>query len=445
MMLRVMWFSAFVGARAVIASPPSKGFGAQEGAKAMLSETTAVSGHMHKASTVVLDPTTLPHCKDYADGVVMGMAANYQWGQMSNFVISLRNTGYKGKIVLGVRGVAGLDVSKGESSVTKTNLEKHCVTAIEAVADTTYLPKMPVASRRFVLYEQWITILLAKKVVTAAEWILLIDVRDSIFQRTPFAGAESSGASLLFFADSHPAIRDKQDIDSHTYLGESCFRESQAALKEMILKPETSDFVICSGTVMGTIAQTGVYLQAMIQTFETFDCWPVGGIDQGYHNYVYFMNNSLIGAKVYPPGEGPVMTLGSSRDFSRSGRNKVCIHHTTLLTSTPPYSHVHHSTHIHTTTHHPLLSLSFTFLPMPQPFCTAGVDSLSCTYYTVLTIHSLYCRCGLTIHTRRRCCGVIRKDFSSTKTALWALSYTSGTGSLHSSMGGSRKVRGEHA
>jgi hypothetical protein len=189
---------------------------------------------------------------------------------------------------------------------------------------------MPVASRRFVLYQQWIRLLQEKKIAKASEWLLLIDVRDSIFQRSPFTGLDpvTLGASLLFFSDSHPAMRDTVDIDSHTYLGESCFHKSQEALKKAILSPTTSNFVICSGTVMGSIAQTSVYLQVMVQTFEAFDCWTVGGIDQGYHNYVYFMNNSAIKAKVFDPGYGPVMTMGSTRDFSRSGKNKVRGHST---------------------------------------------------------------------------------------------------------------------
>jgi hypothetical protein len=108
------------------ATSTAKGFGAQEGAKLQLTDTVVQA---HAKPNLVLDPSTLPHCKSYSgEGVVMGMAANYQWGQMDNFVTSLRNTGYKGKIVLGVRGVAGLDVSKDTRSTTKDELTKHCVT-----------------------------------------------------------------------------------------------------------------------------------------------------------------------------------------------------------------------------------------------------------------------------------------------------------------------------
>jgi hypothetical protein len=147
---------------------------------------------------------------------------------MHHFTRSLRNTGYKGTIFFGVK--------KHLDPATKAAFEEHCVFAVDSsVFDKKYLPNMPVASRRFPLYSSWIKLLLQMHQVEASSWILLVDVRDTLFQRSPFsfdsplnasasASVSSSESELFFFGDSHAAMTLEGNVQGHTYLGADCFK-----------------------------------------------------------------------------------------------------------------------------------------------------------------------------------------------------------------------------
>jgi hypothetical protein len=200
---------------------------------AMLAEARSTISKLPKPSQIkdlVVDPTTLPHCKlmmATTGDVVMGMASGYSWEEghggsagISHFVRSLRNTGYTGKLLLGVK--------RELDPITKTKLEENCVFSIDAsVFDATYLPNMPVASRRFPMYSSWIKLLLQMHQTESSNRILLCDIRDTLFQRSPFRfdlPLDASGVAvtkvpdLLFFGDSHPGLTRHGDIQGHTYL-----------------------------------------------------------------------------------------------------------------------------------------------------------------------------------------------------------------------------------
>jgi hypothetical protein len=160
------------------------------------------------------DPT-LPGCncgwgkKPTPQEVVMGVATGYSWGQIRNFVVSLRNTGYTGDIALGMNPT-------NQAEHMKKELTKYCVKALAVTYNMTYLPDMPIASRRFLLYRHWLQELGYQDQAR----VLVVDVRDTIFQRQPFADFNeysSNGKDLLLFADNHPLSKDG-GADFHTYL-----------------------------------------------------------------------------------------------------------------------------------------------------------------------------------------------------------------------------------
>jgi hypothetical protein len=75
--------------------------------------------------------------------------------------------------------------------------------------------------------------------------------------------------------------------------------------------------MLCSGSTIGTKKRMLDYLNAMHTAFDTLRCFPDGGIDQGYHNWVW-LKRELEPSKVFVPGEdGPLMTVGSVADFTR--------------------------------------------------------------------------------------------------------------------------------
>jgi hypothetical protein len=291
----------------LMSSVASQGFGGKEGAVSMLKAAR---------TKVINTPKATCGNKPSTQEVVIGLASGYSWGQVSKFVLSLRNNGYTGDIVIGTNPNIPPDL--------RTQLDEHCVIAVAVKLDTSYLPKMPVASRRFVLYKYWLDDLGFKQDAR----VLLIDVRDSIFQRSPFVDWDKyviPPVDLLLFSDNHPLLKDVKYIgnvlregyvDFHTYMTNCYPKQEVEAIGRAAEAKKKGTLMLCSGTTMGTKVGIDKYLTEMKKSFEEYDCWPSKGQDQGYHNWIYF-KGLLPTAKVYDPFEGPLLTAGSVADFTK--------------------------------------------------------------------------------------------------------------------------------
>jgi hypothetical protein len=244
--------------------------------------------------------------------VVIGVATGYAWSPwLRIFVRSLRTSGYLGDIVLGV--------TQGIDAHTLQMLKDNCVTAIDADLQEVLLPRMPVASQRFVWYKRWLDALHYDPDAR----VLIIDVRDSMFQRAPFGDFEryvKPPVDLLFFEDLLLMKSNPTDADFHTYLTEEdaiskkkCFPGTNAALRKF---PPTMR-MLCSGSTMGTAKGVDRYLRAMVRAFKQLNCWGNHGIDQGYHHWIFIDGQLGAGLKVMRVGEGPLMTLGATGDHSK--------------------------------------------------------------------------------------------------------------------------------
>jgi len=67
--------------------------------------------------------------------LILGVAANYRWPVLKNFVCSLRQTDYKGDVILFVD--ADLDQS------TRDTLDRHGIQSIGIYATSPYLKGLP--------------------------------------------------------------------------------------------------------------------------------------------------------------------------------------------------------------------------------------------------------------------------------------------------------------
>jgi hypothetical protein len=134
------------------------------------------------STTVVLDMFN-PRAGEKPRDVVMGLVTNHIWevipGGIGLFIVSLRQSRYRGDIVLGV------DTKQAKDPKILQNFKKWKCTAVLADAtqyDPNFLPKMPVASRRYLFYDTWL-----EKFYSPQDRVLLIDVRDTMFQLVSFA------------------------------------------------------------------------------------------------------------------------------------------------------------------------------------------------------------------------------------------------------------------
>lgn len=141
--------------------------------------------------------------------------------------------------------------------------------------------------------------------------VLLSDVRDVVFQSNPFA--EKSNFDLEFFAEPE--------------LFKNCAHNAPwvAGLYGAERVDEiSSEFVICSGTTMGSKSGILQYLDAMITEIARLQSRGRilhGGEDQPIHNHLVY-NNCFGNYRINHNGQGPVATMHHSRllTFNRRGQ-----------------------------------------------------------------------------------------------------------------------------
>lgn len=236
------------------------------------------------------------------------------------FAGTLRKTGFKGDIVVGVSPTAksdfiqalhdlkcilytiNLDCGDVRNSKMCTFKEKTNVVA-------------PIAMIRYFLYEFWAT------KYESSSWIMLSDFSDVIFQTNPFQyrTEEWKSFQLLVFLEHHPTKVINRCIFNRGWI-ESCYGH------EAIVK-YGSNTVSCSGITMGSRDAIMLYSHVMSQqlnplvryglnsTLDNKECFSIG-MDQGFHNYLLYSGqlDAYMDIKWYAQGEGPVNTIGALKN-----------------------------------------------------------------------------------------------------------------------------------
>ena len=148
-----------------------------------------------------------------------------------------------------------------------------------------------------------------------SSWIMLIDSRDSFFQRTPFANLprtqniESVGGLLYFFGENANATRLGISKKNQKWIKNGYGDATIQAVKD---KP-----TICSGSTMGEQIAIETYLRAMVNEHDEAQVRMTGS-DQGFHNYLYY-SSKLTGAStirkliVWEQGRGFINNMGALR------------------------------------------------------------------------------------------------------------------------------------
>ena len=304
------------------------------------------------SAQVMLRPTRGVHNPE-ADAV-FGFAEGYRLNTCVGFVESLKATGYRGDVVLSVsstdRLATGvqkyLDADHGDINLVYYAIDWACwkkngdkISAKGGRTTTNYgfsdcqinglygdgsqvfddpRQPRPVATARYELY--WIFCLRYAQYSR----ILLIDVRDTYFQRSPFEdlplttdngdGSGRSGGILRLYEENATPSSAAANVGASNY-NSRWIRGAygQAALSQIKHQP-----VICSGSTIGDAVAIEAYLRAMVAQFDTTQCKQVG-CDQGMHNYLYY-SKSLEGVEgigeviTYKQGEGVVNNLAAMRN-----------------------------------------------------------------------------------------------------------------------------------
>ncbi|MHA1278248.1 MAG: hypothetical protein ACTSQI_18010 [Candidatus Helarchaeota archaeon] len=231
--------------------------------------------------------------------LILGTAMGYRFEHLKPFLFSLKNTGFKGDLVLFVSEV---------DKATYTLLYKHGVKLIpfkEEYPFTTklkipdgFLPekfssgKISVKYLRYILYFLYLL-----KNEGKFSKILITDVRDIIFQRNPF-DFNFKNALCCFIEDSHVILKDSpfNAVRIRRHFGEDT------------LERIGRQHPLCSGTTYGIYSGIMKYLRKMIELI--FESDTIGGGDQGLHNYLIY-TEEFDDLKLYDNENGPVFTFGT--------------------------------------------------------------------------------------------------------------------------------------
>ena len=279
---------------------------------------------------------------------VFGFAEGYRLNTYAGFVESLKATGYRGDVVLSVSSTDRL--ATGVQKYMYLNADHGAINLVYYAIDWTCWKKngdriaarggrtttnngfsdcqindlygdgskvfddprqpRPVATARYELY--WAFCLRYAQYSR----ILLIDVRDTYFQRSPFDDlpVTTDGGILRLYEENATPSSAAANIGKSNYNS----RWIRGAYGQSVLSQMKERPVICSGSTIGDAVAIEAYLRAMVAQFDTTGCKQVG-CDQGMHNYLYY-SRSLEGVEgigeiiTYKQGEGNVNNLAAMRN-----------------------------------------------------------------------------------------------------------------------------------
>jgi hypothetical protein len=169
---------------------------------------------------------------------------------------------------------------------------------------------VPLAFTRFYDYKKWI------EPYDDDDLVLLSDTKDTFFQMRPFDSVkdmlsnDKGGVDLMMFREYAVHIHN-QSYNRNWVQG--CFGKEE-------LEKIHHNKVLCSGTTMGTKKGVLRYLNVMLDWMERLRKTKSGcrayGVDQGYHNYLFYSNKfgetveNGGSVKVWDQGDGPINTVG---------------------------------------------------------------------------------------------------------------------------------------
>ena len=221
--------------------------------------------------------------------LVLGATHKLDWDVLRPFVVSLRNTGYDGRIMF---------IVAETDDDTLYALEQHGVELV-AASNQEQLESVSINCLRYFLYQQ-----ILSSLDDDVENIFIADVRDVIFQRDPFTMPMDN--QLCCF---------QEDLDIRFCMINSWWILS--AFGAQVWENCSNKKIVCSGTTLGPRALMIAYVDKMVETLNgLLSTLPnmvgdFGGIDQGVHNYLIHEKH-IAPVRLHNNETGPLFTMHHS-------------------------------------------------------------------------------------------------------------------------------------
>lgn len=228
--------------------------------------------------------------------LILGVAVDYGFEDLRPFLVSLRNVGYQGDLVLFVSGLGRRTLASLRKLGARTIPVKLQYPYLRDIRAYGTLPVahaggMPPNCARYIMYYLYLL-----EHGGAYDRVLITDVRDVIFQRDPFDFPFQRG--LYCFLEDR-----SQTIASEPHnAGWLVDAGGETTLREL-----GGNVISCSGVTVGDTASILGYLERM--NVMLLRIRPQWGTDQGVHNYLIY-TRALPNLMLVKNETGPVLTLG---------------------------------------------------------------------------------------------------------------------------------------
>jgi hypothetical protein len=261
--------------------------------------------------------------------LILAVVRQRGFDRVAPFVLSLRQSGYRGRFVLFTSLVDAESIEKlGKNGATVVPFhfsgkrERQRLAYLWPIwrwyfaTGASTASKMWLARRvfhlrylRYLLYDEFL-----HQHGTEYDRVLLADCTDVYFQGDPFSWDLSPGVHF-FMEEEKQQVGESQN--QRLWMTYQFGRE--------YVERHASKTVSCSGTTFGDTASIRKYIALMIFTsMRARNLGKIYGGDQGIHNYL-LIERLLDNVIVHPNRHGPVMTMGVMRpgDWRTDGGRRV--------------------------------------------------------------------------------------------------------------------------
>lgn len=221
--------------------------------------------------------------------LVMGLSIGYGEKELAPFVVTLRESGFDGEVVL---------LTHGGDPGLAAFLRRYQVRMVPFVS-VSMLP-MSMNSARMFRYLDWLLESFYNGEHPGYRQVLLCDVRDVVFQNNPFA--EPPEGNLSFYLETDRTIA-------------ACPVNAdwmQRAFGSEVLAEVGALPVSCAGTLFGSAPAVLAYLIHMVRCIVAVPPeHRFSGVDQAIHNYI--LAKKLVQGSIAVPNGKRVMTVPSTQ------------------------------------------------------------------------------------------------------------------------------------
>ncbi|MCQ9205974.1 MAG: hypothetical protein NG737_06655 [Omnitrophica bacterium] len=231
--------------------------------------------------------------------IVISIAANYTLDKIRIFLLSLKETDFRGDIYLFVSNI---------SSVASRALKRYGVHLIpfkekypyanDAIPVDTEWSRSSFGNLKLYAYRFIMYYFFLEEYKERYSRVMLSDIRDVVFQRNPFEFSFDDDSLYCFCENKNISI--KQNLMNAGWI--------RTLYGEKVLQQIGDKSIVCAGITIGTVSVILNYLNTMVKGIKELGKTQLSNTDQAVHNYSIY-TNKLKNVKLLKNEDGPIATL----------------------------------------------------------------------------------------------------------------------------------------